>query len=32
MHKENGQVIETAVDARAGFLDRPTPNNNDDFC
>ena len=24
MHKENGQVIETAVEARAGFLDRPT--------
>jgi hypothetical protein len=24
MQKENGQVIETAVEARAGFLDRPT--------
>jgi hypothetical protein len=24
MHKENEQVIETAVEARAGFLDRPT--------
>ena len=24
MYKKNGQVIETAVEARAGFLDRPT--------
>jgi hypothetical protein len=24
MHKENGQIIETSVEARAGFLDRPT--------
>ena len=24
MHKENGQIIETAVEARGGFLDRPT--------
>jgi hypothetical protein len=24
MHKENGQIVETAVEARAGFLDRPT--------
>lgn len=23
MHKENGHVVETAVEARAGFLDRP---------
>ena len=23
MHKENGQIVETAVEARAGFLDRP---------
>jgi hypothetical protein len=24
MHNENGQIISTAVEARAGFLDRPT--------
>jgi hypothetical protein len=24
MHKENGQIVETSVEARAGFLDRPT--------
>ena len=24
MHKENGQIVETAVEARAGFLDPPT--------
>lgn len=24
MHIKNGQVVETAVEARAGFLDRPT--------
>ena len=24
MNKENGQTVETAVEARAGFLDRPT--------
>ena len=24
MHKENGQIVETPVEARAGFLDRPT--------
>jgi hypothetical protein len=24
MHKENGQTVETSVEARAGFLDRPT--------
>ena len=24
MHKENGHIVETAVEARAGFLDRPT--------
>jgi hypothetical protein len=23
MHKENGQTVESAVEARAGFLDRP---------
>ena len=23
MHKENGQIVETPVEARAGFLDRP---------
>ena len=23
MHKENGRVVESAVEARAGFLDRP---------
>lgn len=23
MHKENGRVVEAAVEARAGFLDRP---------
>jgi len=23
MRKENGQIVETAVEARAGFLDRP---------
>ena len=23
MKKENGRVVETAVEARAGFLDRP---------
>ena len=22
MHKENGQIVETPVEARAGFLDR----------
>jgi hypothetical protein len=24
MHKEAGHTVETAVEARAGFLDRPT--------
>jgi hypothetical protein len=24
MHKESGNVVETPVEARAGFLDRPT--------
>jgi hypothetical protein len=24
MHKEHGRVVETPVEARAGFLDRPT--------
>jgi hypothetical protein len=24
MHKEHGQIVGTAVEARAGFLDRPT--------
>ena len=24
MHKEGGHIVETAVEARAGFLDRPT--------
>jgi len=24
MHKEGGVIVETAVQARAGFLDRPT--------
>jgi hypothetical protein len=24
MHKENGRTVETSVEARAGFLDRPT--------
>jgi hypothetical protein len=24
MRKENGQIVETSVEARAGFLDRPT--------
>jgi hypothetical protein len=24
MHKENGQTVETSVEARAGILDRPT--------
>jgi hypothetical protein len=24
MHKEAGQIVETAVEARAGFLDRST--------
>jgi hypothetical protein len=24
MRGENGQIVETAVEARAGFLDRPT--------
>ena len=24
MHKENRQIIKTPVEARAGFLDRPT--------
>jgi hypothetical protein len=24
MHKEGGTIVETAVEARAGFLDRPT--------
>ena len=23
MHKENGRIVETPVEARAGFLDRP---------
>ena len=23
MHKESGRIVETAVEARAGFLDRP---------
>ena len=23
MHKENGHIVESAVEARAGFLDRP---------
>ena len=23
MHMENGRIVETAVEARAGFLDRP---------
>lgn len=23
MHTERGQIVETAVEARAGFLDRP---------
>lgn len=23
MHKEQGHIVETAVEARAGFLDRP---------
>jgi hypothetical protein len=23
MHKESGHIVETAVEARAGFLDRP---------
>jgi hypothetical protein len=24
MHKDNGQIVETSVEARAGFLDPPT--------
>jgi hypothetical protein len=24
MHEENGRIVETPVEARAGFLDRPT--------
>ena len=24
MHKEGGHIVETAVEARAGYLDRPT--------
>jgi hypothetical protein len=24
MHKENGQIVETSVEARAGFLDQQT--------
>jgi hypothetical protein len=24
MHEENGRIVETAIEARAGFLDRPT--------
>ena len=24
MHKEGGSIVETAVEARAGILDRPT--------
>ena len=24
MHKEGGTIVETSVEARAGFLDRPT--------
>jgi hypothetical protein len=24
MHKEHGHIVETAVEARAGFLGRPT--------
>ena len=24
MHKEGGHIVETPVEARAGFLDRPT--------
>jgi hypothetical protein len=24
MHKESGHIVETAIEARAGFLDRPT--------
>jgi len=24
MHEENGQIVATPVEARAGFLDRPT--------
>ena len=24
MHKDGGHIVETAVEARAGFLDRPT--------
>ena len=24
MHKEGGHIVETAVEARAGFLDKPT--------
>jgi hypothetical protein len=24
MHEEKGQIVETAIEARAGFLDRPT--------
>jgi hypothetical protein len=24
VHKEGGHIVETAVEARAGFLDRPT--------
>jgi len=24
MNKESGHIVETAVEARAGFLDRPT--------
>jgi hypothetical protein len=23
MHKEDGRIVETALEARAGFLDRP---------
>lgn len=23
MHKENGRIVETPIEARAGFLDRP---------
>ncbi len=24
MHKESGHIVETRIEARAGFLDRPT--------
>jgi hypothetical protein len=24
MHEENGRIVETPVESRAGFLDRPT--------